>query len=378
MNPEIHKICIWMNIPSHHQSAFFEALDKRSDVDLEVRYFERVCEGRLAEGWSTEYDCASYEAFVDGIDTAEALLETVPEATERTHVICGYFSEELIDYFCKHAMAWIHWSEMSGIRLAELVRFRTGLFRLLNPLMLRMKRTEGQRIAKHAVGAFGQGELARRALVQMGVPNEKIADLFYVPAPLIAQKPAEAIVSFARGRKVFLSVAALCRRKGIDLLLKAFAQCKSNDWVLVFCGLDKSDGAYQHLAETLGIADRVLFMGTHPVDRIAEVFAASDVLVLASRFDGWGAVMNEAASLGLPMIGTDLCGAAWHLVENGKTGFRVRAGRVGALANAMEYYVKQPEQVEVHGRATQTLFERAFTPECNAKRMAETLSVWKR
>ncbi len=378
MNPVLHSICIWMNIPSHHQSAFFQALEARPDIDPEVRYFERVSAGRSAEGWSTEYDCASYEQFVDGIESAEALLETVPGARERTHVICGYFSEALIEYFCQHGIAWIHWSEMSGIRLAELVKFRTGLFRMLNPLMLRMKRAEGRRIAEHAAGAFGQGELARRAFVQMGVPNEKIANLFYVPAPLTPRQPAEAIVSFARGRRVFLSVAALCRRKGIDVLLNAFARCGGDDWVLVFCGLDKADGAYQRLAEKLGIADRVLFMGTHPVERIAEVFAAGDVLVLASRFDGWGAVMNEAASLGLPMIGTDLCGAAWHLVEHAKTGFRIRAGSVGALADAMGYYVKHPEQVDVHGQATRALFDREFTPGRNAERMAETLTAWGR
>jgi glycosyltransferase involved in cell wall biosynthesis len=371
-----NRLCIWMNIPSHHQTAFFYALAARDDVDLVVCYFQRNSTERSAEGWDVQDGCDAFERFVEPGATPEEQLSHVPDANDRIHIICSYFSAALIDCFCTRGIRWCHWSEMPGYRLAELLGYQPSLFRLSCPIMLRAKRKEGRRIARYALGALGQGQLARMAFRRMAIPDDRIADLYYAPAGLAAVEPCREIATFSRGRRVFLSVAALCRRKGIDLLLKAFARCRSSDWVLVLCGLDKSDGRYVRLAQRLGVSEHVLFLGAYPVGRIAEVFAASDVLVLATRFDGWGAVLNEGASLGLPMISTDLCGAAWHLIRPGETGYRVRAGAAKPLEKAMRTYICHPEKIEEHGRAARAWFDKEFTPERNAERLVETLTVW--
>ena len=231
-------------------------------------------------------------------------------------------------------------------------------------------------IQQKALGAFAQGELARRALRAMGVAEEKTADLFYALAPLEPAPPLEKIKTFARGRKVFVSLAALCPRKGIDTLLKAFAKLKANDWCLVLCGLDRANGCYQNMAAALGVSDDVLFMGTHPSDQVAEVYAAADVFVLASRFDGWGAVLNEAASLGLPIISTDLTGAAWHILDDGQTGWRVKAGSVPELNAAMAKYASSDALRRDHGAAAKSRFAELFTPEKNAERLVAALRKW--
>jgi len=365
-----------MNIPSHYQSAFFAALAGRDDIDLQVRYLKGVSSGRAAEGWNNEFECQSYEAFAGEGKHPGELVASLTDWQERTHIISSYFNTELIGYFCVNHVRWCHWSEMPGIRLADLLGYRMDVFRRLNPLMLMLKRKEGLRIRRHAVGAFGQGTLAAHAFRRMGVPSGRIANLFYTPGPLPEASPCKQIVQFAQGRTVFLSVGALCRRKGIDVLLRAFSQTGSNSSCLVFCGLDKAGGEYQALAEKLGISDRVLFMGAYPADRISEVYAAADVFVLASRFDGWGAVLNEAASCGLPLIATDLSGGAWHLIQEGENGFRVTAGAVGPLAVSLKYYMANPAQIKEHGGKSKQLYVREFTPEKNAERMAETLNTW--
>lgn len=365
-----------MNIPSHYQSAFFEALDERDDVDLQVCYFEGASRERAAEGWHSEHDCKSFECFVSHADDVAEMLAEVPEWPSRVHIIGSSFCPPLIEYFCTDGIKWCHWSEMPGIRLAETLGYRMPLYRMLNPLMLSLKRSEGAMIRNHALGAFAQGVLAKRAFGIMGVPAQNIRDLYYTPAALEEVSPAEKIVSFANGRKVFLSVGALCRRKGIDILLKAFAKLNATDWCLVLCGLDQSNGACMALARRLAIEDRVLFLGAYPAARIAEVYMAADVFVLSSRFDGWGAVLNEAASLGMPLIGTDLCGASWHVVEPGVNGFRVRAGSVSSLANAMMAFVDDAQLLECFGAASKELFDREFAPEKNAERMVEALQAW--
>jgi glycosyltransferase involved in cell wall biosynthesis len=372
------KICIWMNIPSHYQSAFFGALGVQKGVDLKVVYLNGVSNDRTAEGWLDTHNYQSFECNAEGSDLVENLDQLIPDWKERIHLIGAHFAPALIDYFCRREVAWCHWSEMSGIRLAEILGYRMSIYRLLNPLMILCKWNEGRCIRKHALGAFGQGRLARRTFRLMGVSNEKIADLYYVPAPLRPMVPCARVVEFAAGRKVFLSVGALCKRKGIDILLKAFARLENKNWCLVLCGLDKVEGRYQALSEKLGIEDCVLFLGAYPSERIAEVYAAADVFILSSRFDGWGAVLNEAASLGMPLITTDMCGAAWHVLEEGKNGFRVKVESVGDLAKKMRVYMEHPQLVGEHGCYSKDLFFREFTPERNAERLIQGISSFTR
>ena len=370
------KLCIWMNIPSHYQSAFFRALDARNDVDLKVVYLSGASNDRAAEGWCETHDYQQFECNAEGTGLVENVDQLLPDWTERVHLICSTFSSDLIDLFCRRGVVWCHWSEMPGIQLTDLLGHRMSLFRMLNPIMLLCKQAEGRRIRKHALGSFGQGLLARKAFRLMGVLNTKIADLYYVPAALKPLAACTQVLDFSAGRKVFLTVGALCKRKGIDILLKAFAQLEIKDWCLVICGLDKSGGQYQVLSEKLGITDCVLFLGAYPSDQIAEVYAVADVFILSSRFDGWGAVLNEAASLGMPLIATDMCGAAWHVIEDGKNGFRVKVGSVSGLAEKMRVYIKQPQLMKEHGRYSRELFFREFTPERNAERLIQAISTF--
>lgn len=369
----LKKICIWMDIPSHHQSGFFDALYSDENISIEVRYFKEISEKRSSEGWSSSYEYREFEKCMQGIETPEKMLETVVDANERIHLISANFNPELVSYFCERKLKWCHWSEMPGIRLAELLNYKMSIFRLLNPIMLLLKQKEGQQISRSAVGAFGQGILAQRSFRWMGIPKKMITNLFYVPPPLPLLNPAVSVREFAQGRRIFLSVAALCKRKGIDILLKSFAQLRDNDWCLVLCGLDKTDEVYKKMARSLGIYDQVLFMGAYPAERIAEIYIASDVFILPSRFDGWGAVLNEAASVGLPLIATELCGAAWHVVQPGMNGYRVRAGSVNSLNEAMQNYVDEPARIAVHGKRSKKIFFEEFTPKKNVERLIQGL-----
>ncbi|MDD2540716.1 MAG: glycosyltransferase [Desulfuromonadaceae bacterium] len=365
-----------MNIPSHHQSPFFQALEKRKDVDLKVIYLNGGSNERAIEGWCDNHNYHSFEHNAYGLSLISSVDVLLPDWTARIHLISSNFASDLIDFFCQKGVPWCHWSEMPGIRLAELLGYRVSLFRLLNPLMLLCKRGEGRRIRKYALGAFVQGRLARKAFSLMGVQNSKIVDLFYAPESLKPMVACEQIVKFAAGRRVFLSVGALCQRKGVDDLLKAYSRLNTAEWCLVLCGVDKLDGQYKALSDKLGILDRVLFLGAYPSDRIDEVYAAADVFVLASHFDGWGAVLNEAASVGLPLIATNMCGAAWHIIENGKNGFRVKAGSVIDLAEKMRIYLESHHFIKEHGRCSQNLFFQEFTPDRNAERLVTALNGW--
>ena len=140
----MYKLCIWMNIPSHYQSSFFKALVQRDDIDLQVVYLEGISADRAAEGWSGKYDYQDYEMPIQPNEKPLELFNRIPDGKDRIHIISDFLADELIEQFCSEGIRWCHWSEMPGIRLAELLRFRAGLFRLLNPLMLKLKGAKGR------------------------------------------------------------------------------------------------------------------------------------------------------------------------------------------------------------------------------------------
>ena len=185
-------------------------------------------------------------------------------------------------------------------------------------------------------------------------------------------------ISKGPGPISFICVAALCPRKGIDILLRAFERVlKRSDpgaVRLLLLGPELTPRYRRDVERSALLSDHVEFLGPVSADAVKQHIDEADVLVLASRFDGWGMVLNEAASLGLPLVATDSVGAAHHLIDTGVNGFRVPAGDVDAIANAMYSYVENPEAVKAHGMASLRVFER-WTPRANTQRLLEILDA---
>jgi glycosyltransferase involved in cell wall biosynthesis len=80
----------------------------------------------------------------------------------------------------------------------------------------------------------------------------------------------------------------------------------------------------------------VEFAGPVPRDRLLERFAASDALLFPTLCDGFGMVVTEAWSRGLPVITTDCAGAA-DLLQPYQNGLLIPAGDPAAIATAIEW-----------------------------------------
>jgi glycosyltransferase involved in cell wall biosynthesis len=130
--------------------------------------------------------------------------------------------------------------------------------------------------------------------------------------------------------KEILYVGQLIPRKRVDLLLQAFSRLDEPSARLRLIGKGPQEQNLQALARQLGIADRVTFVPGMPNAGIAEAMAAADALVLPSRFDGWGAVVNEALMVGTPVICSNRCGAS-DVIDPGRNGYVFEAGNADAL-----------------------------------------------
>jgi len=102
--------------------------------------------------------------------------------------------------------------------------------------------------------------------------------------------------------------------------------------VLVVCG-SRRDRTFQRQAATLGIADRIRFLGF--VDEIQTCFAGCDAFVFPTFYDPCSLVVPEALGYGLPVITTQQNGAA-ELLTEGRDGFVVESPwQLGDLAQHM-------------------------------------------
>jgi glycosyltransferase involved in cell wall biosynthesis len=127
----------------------------------------------------------------------------------------------------------------------------------------------------------------------------------------------------------FLFVGQLIPRKGLAELLDAFSQLPEGELYVA------GDGELRPLADRAVESGRVTYVGQ--VDRTAlqRLYADSDVLVLPSRYEVWGLVINEALEHGLPVIATEAVGAVDDLVLNHVNGYVTRTGDVDELRDAM-------------------------------------------
>jgi glycosyltransferase involved in cell wall biosynthesis len=131
-----------------------------------------------------------------------------------------------------------------------------------------------------------------------------------------------------------LALAALVRRKGLDVLLEALARAPLRDAPLTLWiagdGPERSD--LEARAAAQGVAPRVRFLGRR--DDKADLLAACDLLVLPSRREGLGVAALEAMACGRAVLASRVGGLADAVVHE-RTGLLVPPEDPDALAVAL-------------------------------------------
>ena len=131
---------------------------------------------------------------------------------------------------------------------------------------------------------------------------------------------------------VFLFCAKLQPWKRPSDLLRAYAQAKIPNTVLVFAGEGPLRQELEAEAAMLGVTSRVRFLGFVNQTQLPAVYTSADLMVLPSEFEPFAVVVNEAMCCGCPVAASDHVGAARDLIVNGRTGFIYPCGNVDALA----------------------------------------------
>jgi D-inositol-3-phosphate glycosyltransferase len=136
------------------------------------------------------------------------------------------------------------------------------------------------------------------------------------------------------GIRLLLFVGRLQAHKGPDVAVRALAEAialdpsGTSDVALGIVGGPSGSGhgadvaRLIDLAAALGIGDRVMFFPPQPQARLAEFYAAAEMLLVPSRSESFGLVALEAQASGIPVVASAV-GGLRYIVDDGVTGFLV-------------------------------------------------------
>lgn len=130
-------------------------------------------------------------------------------------------------------------------------------------------------------------------------------------------------------------VGSLSIRKNPTSIVRAFSRYKHG--IVKFIGNGELKGKLQKEIENNNLQEQIKLLGTIPQHQIPQYLYDSDVLILPSLYDGWGAVVNEALQAGCFVICSNACGASALLDKNYKLGLVFNANDDKGLADCMKY-----------------------------------------
>ncbi|QHN43068.1 glycosyltransferase [Candidatus Mycosynbacter amalyticus] len=168
--------------------------------------------------------------------------------------------------------------------------------------------------------------------------------------------------------------------KGVDVALAAVAELakRGQHITLAIAGDGDARTQYTLRADELGIASQVTFLGSCDRTRLRDVYRASKFVVLPSKTEAesFGMVVAEAASCGIPAIGSRVGGVP-YVIDDGETGILVEPGSIESLADAMSWFLTDDEWRTSCGAAARErathLFALQNTTESTEKVLANAL-----
>lgn len=206
--------------------------------------------------------------------------------------------------------------------------YRMGIPYVIEPLGMvrpidrsfRMKRVWhalfGKPLLRHAALLIATSRQEEQELIDDGYSRERIAlryngvdlqEFATLPAPGAFRKewalPAEEAIVLFLGR--------IIPRKGVDLLIHAFAQACPEHGRLVIAGPEGESGyvaKLREMAREKHIEDRTVFTGPLYGDQKKSVLVDSQVFVLPSRYENFANGAAEAIACGMPVVISDRCG----------------------------------------------------------------------
>ncbi len=161
------------------------------------------------------------------------------------------------------------------------------------------------------------------------------------------------------------------RRKGLDLLFDVIGLIDDRRVKLLVVGHDRSDRDLRLRPPALGIDSRVHFAGF--CTDVQKYYAAGDLFVFPTSYEAFSLASIEAAATGLPVLITDVSGAA-ELIGDNEAGVIIRRDPKDIAEHVLKF-IRSPKLLAVTSRSARTRMEDQFGWD---RVTSDTLDVYRR
>lgn len=319
-----YRYVFWQNIVSPHQVALLEAVAHSGEVDVVLVADTAMSSDRTAGGWTAP---VLHDVKTIMSPTRAAICDLVRgSAGDCVHIVTGFSRGCRVGYL---ALEELRRSKPAGCLVG--VQAEPGDGRGLKGRLRWCRwRYDTWRYAKTVDFILAIGASGPPWFRSLGIDARRIYPFgYFLEQP---QPAAESVWQSGQALQLVFS-GQLIRRKGVDVLFAALATLRDEPWTLQVVGDGPERTSLESLASALGIRDRISFRGVMKRLDALSVIVAADLLVLPSRWDGWGAVVSEALMCGVPVVCTDTCGAS-VLLQDPSLGSVTPEGDRSALADA--------------------------------------------
>ena len=284
------KIVFFQDIVSMHFASFFRELSNSNKVYLFVD--ELITQKRLNQGWEVP-DTGTTKIFVN--KDSDFTRKFIDENDESYFIFSGLHSVKSSILAFKHTIK--KKDRYIGI-LSEGYKshdFKT-LLRIIRSRLFYLK------YGKKIKFIFAIGDIAVKWYVKSGFSEKVVYNWTY----FVDNKKSSLIPKTEKNNKfALLFVGELNANKRILNLIDVVKDISDVDLKVV------GEGKFTSKVKTYSeIYDNIQYLGILENSLVFEIMKNSDLLILPSKHDGWGAVTNESLLAGTPVLCTNTCGSS--------------------------------------------------------------------
>lgn len=332
------KIAFITNIPSPYRVDFFNELGKYCELTV---FFEKKCSDERDKSWDKNNFQRFNGVFLKGVksDVDKALsFEICKHLKKRSfdHIVVSNAATPtgIIAILYMKVMGISYWIEGDGAFAKSGKGVKEALKRFL---------------MKSAKGCFSTSAEHDNYYRTYGVTDEKIYRYPFTAlfARDIRQRSYDVTEKEAIRRELGISesryivtVGQFIHRKGFDVLLKAATELPQDVGIYIIGGTPTEE--YILLKNEANL-NNVHFIPFTDKENLKKWYGGAEIMVLPTREDIWGLVVNEAMAQGTPVVTTDRCIAGLELVKNRENGYIVPVGEVSPLSDKIKVILQDSQ-----------------------------------
>ena len=325
------KYISWQPVLTDHQAYTYLELSHLSNSSLIAYVTKLEDETRRSQGWS---DTQVQEIERRLIPKAWSLFYCYRQLLKHRndiHIFSSAFQEPKM-ILCLFLALWLGnevyiisepYSPVSDGYFYDKIKIINYLKSKMRPIIYKLYTLI---IRNKISGLFAISRLAVSQYRRAGVPKNKVFPFgYFIPKINTGSSVNEVI---PRKMKVIF-VGSLITRKGIDILITAANSAQARGGQLTVDVFGPGDPHAFHFDDEI-----VRYRGYIPFGTTQQVVSNYDLLVLPSRYDGWGVVVNEALCAGVPVLCSNQVGAS-AVVEHFDAGLIFPSGNSKVLSELL-------------------------------------------